>query len=137
MWQTKADSETKHQKPLNLSRVCLSVCLCVCLSLCLSVYLSVCLYLSLYLTFAFFPFYFPLKNAVLPMLRVDPVTMSLRMFIVIREFQVNKFIQTTMRLFNEIFFSIFFSFYECYLFPLNHLDFAIDFEIFTMWLQMY
>ena len=57
----------------------------------------------------------------------------------------NKFVRTTMRLFNAIFFSIFFSFYWCYLFPLNctidfqliSLDFAIDFAIFTMWLQTY
>ena len=56
----------------------------------------------------------------------------------------NKFVRTTMRLFNAIFFSIFFSFYGCYLFqlsctieyPLISLDFVIDFAIFTMWLQM-
>ena len=49
-----------------------------------------------------------------------------------------------MRLFNAIFFSIFFSFYGYYLFqlsctiefPLISLDFVIDFAIFTMWLQM-
>ena len=50
-----------------------------------------------------------------------------------------------MRLFDAIFFSIFFSVYGCYLFPWNgtidfqsiSLDFAIDFAIFTMWLYMY
>ena len=50
-----------------------------------------------------------------------------------------------MRLFNAILFSILFSFYGCYLFPLNcatrfqliSLDFAMDFAIFTMWLQTY
>ena len=48
-----------------------------------------------------------------------------------------------MRLFNAIFFSVFFSFNGCYLFqwsrtmefPLISLDFVIDFAIFTMWLQ--
>ena len=56
-----------------------------------------------------------------------------------------KFVRTTMRLFNAIFFSIFSLYYECYLFqlsctikfPLISLDFAIDFAIFTMWLQTY
>ena len=57
----------------------------------------------------------------------------------------NKFVRTTMRLFNAIFVSIFFLFYGWCLFPLNcsidfqliSLDFSIDFAIFTMWLQTY
>ena len=61
----------------------------------------------------------------------------------------NKFVQTTMRLFNAILFSIFFSLYGWYLFSLNctidfqsisldfAIDFAIDFATFTMWLQTY
>ena len=43
-----------------------------------------------------------------------------------------------MRLFNAIFFSIFFSFSGCTIdLKLISLDFAIDFAIFTMWLQTY
>ena len=56
-----------------------------------------------------------------------------------------KFVRTTMRHFNAIFFSIFFSFYGYYRFPVNGTidfplispDFPKDFAIFTSWLMPY
>ena len=56
----------------------------------------------------------------------------------------NKFVRTTMRLFNALFLLIVFSLYGCWLFSFNFttdiqsilLDFVIHFAIFTMWWQI-